>query len=243
MELYLTRLELRRRLLARMGKSTSSAQSAQYLEPVNEWLRAACYAVYERCPWAKTQTETRVDISIDQRFVNYPTACGPGNLLALAVWDEDESRYVQLRRAVIPITVDDEPLVDAGGDPSEAKRARPTSYEPKAQIELFPRADVAYELKIDHTRHPELETDASVSIVDGEAIILWAMADAYDHEGDERLATVARAKFKDRIDALISAQHPLTTIRRGANDRANALGRSDLGYIPDSGSWPSVVES
>lgn len=242
MEIYLSRLEIRRRIQARLGYVTNGSQAQQIMDQMNEWIRAAANAVYKRCQWVQNQTETRADVGIDQRFLDYPDNAGPGDIVAIGVWLPTESRFRPLRRGVIPIRVDDEPLVEIGEPDSVAGRGCPEVYELKGQIELWRRADMAYRLKIDHTVSPELATDAAESIVDAEAIILHAMAEAFDFQGDSRLADVKRAQYEEQIRALIAERHPLTAIRRGANDRRSIGGRRDLGYVPDSGAWPSVME-
>ena len=243
MEIYLPRREIRRRIQARLGHVTNDAQAPLVMEQINEWIRAASTAVTKRCQWATSQRETREDVGIDQRFVNYPANAGPGNIVAIAVWDADASRFRQLRRGVIPLAVDDEPLVEEGEPDSEAGRDRPEVYELKAQIELWPRPDQAYRLKIDHTVSTELADDDTPSLVDAEAIILLAMAEAFDFQGDSRLADVKRAQFDEHVRALVAAQHPLTTIRRGGLDRLSVSGRRGEDYVPDSGAWPSRAES
>lgn len=242
MELYLNRREIRRRIQARMGHVTNDSQAPQVMEQFNEFIRSAAYEVYRRCPWSATQQETTVSVGIDQRFINYPTNVGPGEIVSIGVWLETEQAYRQLRRGRITVAMDDEPLVEIGEPTSAAGRGTPSVYETKAQIEIWRRPDQAYRLKIDHTVSPNLESDEQVSVVDAEAIIMWAIADAYDFQGDERLATIARQKFDTRISSLIGEQNPATTIKRGRYDRlAVANRRLGSDYVPDSGVWPSTV--
>lgn len=240
MELFLNRKEIRRRVLARLGFTTNDSQAPLNLDQLNEFIRAAAEAVYLRCPWAQSLRETRVSIGIDQRVLNYPDHTGPGNIQAIGLWLPEEKRYAQLRRGRIPVTLDDDPLVDIGEPDSVAGRGRPELYELKEQIELWRRPDQAYELKLDHTISPNFANDSDVSVVDAESMILLAMADAYDFQGDERLAEVARAKAEDRIRRLIGDQSPLAPYKRGRFDRLSVGGRRDT-YVPDSGTWPSTV--
>lgn len=245
MQLAITRKEIRRRILARLGNTTSDEQAQLVTPQYNEFIRAACEEVYTRCAWVKTLRESRADIGIDQRFVNYPANCGPENIMQLSVWDEDAQRFIPLRRGLIPQQLDDEPVVEIGEPGSVAGRGRPTIYEPKTQIELWRRADKAYRLKIDHTINPNFEDDNQVSVVDGELIILWAMADAFDFSGDPELAKVQRQKFQNRLMELAGQQGPQVTIRRdaGRSERLNerARGGGVSGYQPNSGAWPSVM--
>jgi hypothetical protein len=243
-ELSLNRLEIRRRMNARLGNTTNTAQAPQNQEQHNAFIDAAAEAVYMRCPWQRTMRETFVDVGIDQRFVNYPTSAGPGNIQSIGLWDETAMAYRTLRRGIIPVTLDDEPLVTIGEPDSVPGRGQPELYELKAQIELWRRPDQEYQLKIDHTVHTSFADDTTASIVDAESIILLAMADAYDFQGDTELARTQRRKFEERLRQLMSSQHPLTTIKRGRFDRLADRHRTGTsGYRPDSGAWPSVMPS
>lgn len=247
MQLAITRKEIRRRMLARLGNATSDEQAQLVTPQYNEFIRAACEEVYTRCAWVKTLRESREDIGIDQRFVNYPANCGPENIMQISVWDEDGQRFIPLRRGLIQQELDDEPVVEIGEPDSVAGRGRPTIYEAKTQIELWRRADKAYRLKIDHTINPNFEDDDQTSVVDGELIILWAMADAYDFQGDDRLASVQRQKFANRLAELAGQQAPQVVMRRdiGRSQRLNERARGGVvsDYQPNSGAWPSVMET
>lgn len=249
MEVYASRKEIRRRILARQGNQTSDAQAPLVLEQYNEFIRSAAMEVYTRCSWASSQRESVAEIGIDQRFVNYPTNATGGNIIQVAVWDAAASRYRMLRRSRIRIHQDDEPAVETGEPTSVSGRGMPTQYEPKAQIELWPRPDQAYRLKIDHTVNPNIEKDEDVSVVDAECIILWAMADAFDFQGDTALAQVQRAKFEKRIGQLRAWAHTEETFTRGRLGRLAANGARigdgvvvmPGGGLPNSGQWPAVM--
>lgn len=235
MELHLTRSEMRRRMMARLGQSTG--EQALVLDQYNEFLRAAVEKVYLRCPWQQSLRESRVSVGIDQRFLNYPTNTDAGGVQQIGRWDATAQRYVPLRRGTIPVTLDDEPLVDIGEPDSVPGRGSPTRYELKTQIEIWPRPDQAYELKVDYLIQPNLEADGDVSVVDAEAAILLAMADAYDFQGDATLAGIQRAKAEERLRDLTAAQHPMTVIRRGGRRQG-----APYDYEPNSGVWPSRRE-
>lgn len=241
MEVYLNREEIRRRLQARMGFVTDNAQAPLLMVQVNEFIRAACHEVFTRCQWSKLQRETRVTVGIDQRFVNYPANSSAGNIIQIGAWDPVALRYVGLRRAVIRVHRDTEPKQEEGGDTAEEDRGFPSLYQPKAQIEIWPRPDQSYELKIDHTTSPELGDDTTPSIVDAEAIILWAMADTYDFQGDTELAKVQRGKFESRIAQLRAWQHTGESFRRGAADTL-LLSRQSTDPVPNYDTRPSVAE-
>lgn len=243
MELRLTRKEVRRRVLARLGFATSDEQAQLVMDQLNESIRAACEEVYTRCAWVRTQRESRADLGIDQRFINYPANTGPENILSIALWDAGAGRFKTLRRTIIPPELDDEPTVEIGEPDSVAGRGEPDRYELKNQIEFWRRPDQAYRLKVDHTINPNFEDDDQQSIVDAELIILWVMADRYDTDGEDRLASIQRSKWKDRFMLLAGNQGPLVTITRdGARrDRVRAHAHGQPGYLPTSGQWPSTM--
>jgi len=242
-DIFLTRAEIRRRMLARLGHTTSNAQAPLVMDQFNEFIRAACEEVYTRCEWVRTMQEAEATVGIDQRFVNYPDNCGPMNVLQIALWDADAQRFVNLRRTHIPAELDDEPLVEEGEPASVPGRGQPDRYELKNQIELWRRPDQEYRLKIDHTLNPNFENDAQQSAVDAELIILWAMADAFDFQGDSDLAKIQRQKFGNRLQLLAGKSSSMTTIRRdGARrDRVRDHARANPGYLPNSGTWPSTM--
>lgn len=243
MEIFLTRKDIRTRLQARLGHVTGDGQAPLIQTQFNEFIRAAALEVYTRCQWVRSQRETLASIGIDQRFLNYPESAGPENILAIGLWDDAASRYWPLHRRTIDVNRDDEPLVVEGGDASAARRAQPDRFECKTQIEFWPRPDQTYQLKIDHTINPDLSIDAQASVVDAETIILLAAADAYDFQGDQRLADVSRGKAEKRIDDLIRWQSSLPKVQRGARNHEIANRRRHAGYIPDSGNWPSAMPS
>lgn len=240
METYQTREEIRRRLQARLGYVSNDDQASQVMVQHNEFIRSACQEVFTRCQWVKTQRETRVQIGVAQRFVNMPANTTAGNILQVSIWNAPAQLYHVLRRAVIRQQLDNEPTEAAGGTDAEATRHMPQLYEPKTQIELWPLPDIAYELKIDHTVSPDLLDDADVTIVDAEAVILWAIADSYDFQGDLTLAKIARQKFEARIAKLKALQHTGESFRRGGLDELE-LSRANQEPRPNYDTRPSTL--
>lgn len=242
MEIRLTRKEIRRRVLARTGNTTSDAQAPLLMDQLNEQIRAACELVYSECPWQRTLRESQATVGIDQRLINYPANCGPENIQSIALWDADAQRYLPLRRTRIPVELGDEPLVEEGEPASVPGRGKPDRYELKNQIEVWRRPDQEYRLRIDHTINPNFENDEQQSIVDAELIIAWAMADHFDLQGEPDLANIQRQKHRDRFRVLAANQGPLLTITRdgGRSARLNAKNPAN-GYLPTSGTWPSVM--
>jgi len=239
-ESFLSRKEIRRRVLSRMGKSSNDAQAQQVMEPVNELIRAAAQAIFLRCNWVQTITETTATVGIDQTVLNYPENCQPQNVVSIAYWDESAQKYVPLRRGSISAEMVDDPLVEVGEPDSVAGRSSPRIYQLRGQIEIWPRPDQEYSLRIEHSVNPDLENDDSVSVVDAESIVLHVMAECYDFDGDKNLADIKRGQYEQRVQTLIGQQAPIMDIRRGRLDRAR-FSKVQTGYVPNSGNWPAVM--
>lgn len=240
METKLSRQEMRSIIFARMGIDTAGGQDPQSETQCNSLIDEAAIQVGEACRMQTTMAETRQDVTTDQRFFNYPTNAGPGEIISIALWDEDIEEFVPLRRRRITPEMDDEPLVELGEPYSVEGRGKPCYFELKSQIEIWPRPDQAYRLKIDHTRNFTFSADGTVSLVDSEAIIRYVMSALYDYQGDDRLADRYMMKYQQRIDQITGGQSPVKVFRRGGNklvDRRIAATDWDV----NSGRWPSEV--
>lgn len=234
---------------ARLGNATNDAQASLVMEQYNEFIRAAAMDVYTRCQWATAHHRTSVNVGIDQRFVDYPVGCSGSNIIQIGLWDAAASAMRPLRRARIPIQLNDDPLVAQGEPYSVPGRGMPTQYEPKERIEIYPRPDQPYALKLDYTANPDLALETDVCVVDAECIILLAMADAYDFQGDQALAQVQRAKAEKRIGQLRAWSSTMESFTRGRLNRLVANGARigdgvvvyPGGDLPNSGVYPSTL--
>lgn len=241
MAIYATRQEIRNRVLSRLGFTTNGSQSPETEAKVNEDIRAASLMLANLYKHQYAMMESRVTVGIDQRFVNYPTDCRIGGILSIGVWIEEEGKYRPLKKRPINVSYDDEPTVETGEPGSISGRGTPCIFEQKRQIEIWPRPDKQYELKFDYQASPELIADEQESQFDAECIVLWAMAEYYDHQGDERLANKKRDQCIQMANMIHANEFPLETIQRGKYDRLSVLPRRTHDFIPNSGSWPSVA--
>ncbi len=257
MEIYATRLALRNSLQARLGYSTNDTSSSLVVGQYNEFLNSAARAVYAICKdWTNALREYFPTVAVDQRFIDYPASATAANIQSVGCWDSGTERYRLLRRGRIQIPYDAEPLkalYDAGDADAlvqwPARRGFPLLYETKAQIEIWPPPDQEYELKIDYMASPDLANDTDTCIIDGEAILLYALADAYDFQGDSRLADIQRQRFNVRIGQLRAKQHSGEPYQQGRLNRLVANGATIRdgvvllpgGILPNSGTWPAVM--
>lgn len=245
MQVTLSRQELRRRLMALCGFDTNGAQAPQAQEMANVYLQEGQDCTLDERHWVGSRTTTRGTVGIDQRWLNYPTGAGPGDVIAMAVWDDDASEYVALHRRPIGLELDDEPLVEEGGTESEEARDQPSRYQQGAdQIEIWPRPDQEYQYKIDHTVSGAFTNDASECVADAWAILYYAQSRMLTWMQDTNGAALALASWQRRVERLARNQHAGSVIRPGYEEEvARAYDHVDRFAIPNSGAWPSVMES
>lgn len=222
MIVLVNRGEMRRRLFARMGTSTSGLVMAESEDQANEALRAAAQHVEVLYAWPRTFVEnTSLEIGVDQRFVTRPAGCRFGSIVELAVWDADDLQYYPLTRKRISVSRDTDPLNQVGGQDDEDTRDRPCYYEETGeQIELWPPADEVYPLKLVYRGDNDLNDDEDIPTVDSELIILWALADMLEFQGEDRLAAVQRQKFTSRYTQVRHWSHTAEVIKMGAAHRS-----------------------
>lgn len=203
MERFQSLVTLRNRLRRLIGSQSSDALSGQATDRHNEYIRLAHDEVLIARQWQTTQTEYRFEFGIDQLVYNYPTNCGAGNILAIAVWsngiDGSSGQWIPLRKRPIGLILDTDPIRDYGGDAAAAQRAIPSRYHLKGQIEVWPAPDVPYYGKIDHTVNPELNADSDVTVVDSVATLHLALAKAFADKKNYKLAELNEAKGQARI--------------------------------------------
>jgi hypothetical protein len=211
-ETFANRATLRARLRSRLGMSTDDAVMAQTTNQHNELLRGAARYVRDLCTWKRLESEYLFNTSVDERFYTYPANSGVGDALRLSRLD-DSGHYIELQKRVIMPALDVDDALS--GDEDEATRGTPLLFEersvlvsgvPAARIELWPPADVVYGMKLDYIAGGEgFSDDVTLSVVDAELILYWALGDAYEARGDLDLADRQRDKFEVRRRELHSA--------------------------------------
>lgn len=248
-EIFATRAELRRRLLARLGATTDTSVYSQMTEQLNEYLREAAQATRDLCEWKRVITEFYFETGTDQRFYNYPANVGPGDIVRIARWDDDANEYVPMRRAMILPILDNDP--DFTGDEEIDTREKPILWEDSSQlvgdvitpaIELNPLPDAVYKMKIEAYAASPLTDEGTLSNVDADCILLHAYAEVLENDGELKRAERQMAKFHARVRELAGAQRVGQTIIRGAAETARlryARGRlrglnfdTDLSVMP-----------
>lgn len=189
-------------MLARLEYIQNDAEAPLLIPLYNEALREACGKVYVECHWSHQEREYKFTGGEDQRLFNYPAYCGATDVIAVAVWDSAQQKYIPLTRRPITLALDSDPLEDIGGTTLQNAQGQPRIWDPKTQLEVWPKLDQAYEFKMDHTICPEFIDDETPSVVDADLIMLWALAELLDDKGEERRAATARQKYADRLAKL-----------------------------------------
>lgn len=240
MEQYLSRDEIVRRAMARLGFSTNQAQAALVKQEFEERVRAAALAVYAEHTWGTLKRDLRVTVGIDQTVVDYPNDTTAGDLISVNVWDG--TRYVPLLERYLKASDTQDPLVDEGEPASVSGRGRPRYFEKRSQITIAPRPDQQYELKLIYNLSTDLPTGTAVSVVDAELIILRTIADKRVDMGDEASAAVMEKRYDARALAIGRRSLSAHAVKRNAGYRARCnASQTDMGYAPNSGQWPSVM--
>lgn len=226
-EIFATRAEMRRRLLARLGATTDTSVYSQVTEQYNEYLREAVEMVRSLGEWKRTLSEFYFNTGIDERFYNYPANTGPGDIVRISFWDDDSHQYFMLNRRVILPLFDNEPSFT--GPDEVATRNKPLLWEDSSQlvagvitpaIELNPRSDAVYKMKIEAFASHQLIDDTTPCDIDADCIVTFAFAEVLESDGEAARAKGQRDKAMARCARLFGAQRVGEILRRGRKDTA-----------------------
>lgn len=232
METHLPRSEIVRLVRAILGIQTSSALAAMVEEQHVAAVQAAALKVSQDCRWVNAQRRVTVSIGIAQYLVNYPQDCGPGSVLGVAVYDTD--RYIPLAQAIIPISLDVDQAVIAGGATLEAILDRPRAFQQLEQITLWPPARQAYPLRIEYMHPMGLPLATSISVVDAQLIQFWAASMISAQMGDTERQRYYATLYADRFGSLRAWQAAGTAF---ALDSEADLAEDEIPLT--SGDWPN----
>lgn len=198
--MYLPRREIVRQTRALLGIQTDNDLGSQLDEQHVAVVNAAALRVQTECGWVNTLRRVTVEIESEQTTLNYPGDCRPGAIRAVAVYDTD--RYFVLEPRVIPVQADSDQEVIAGQPTLKGKLGRPKFYQERSQIELWPRTDKAYPVRLEYQARIDMPTDDTVSIVDGQLIIYAACSMLSGAMGDTEQRDHFGGLYKERMMAL-----------------------------------------
>jgi len=179
---YRTLGELRSEMRAMIGHATSGSAAGPNQTIVDTHLRNAQTLLYWTHDWAHLRRYETKTLGLDQHLLDYPTSANPDRIKAVSV----------LRGGVWS-----KPL-PKGIPPSlytyQANKSWPQRWEPYEQMEFFPIADQAYQVRIFFVKSLDAFTaDAHRATIDDTNIALVATGSLKTHYRQPDAAGAASA--------------------------------------------------
>lgn len=167
---YETLGTLRSRLRTRLGFSAAGAAAGVNQELLNDFLRDGQVTLYWASDWARLRKYDTVTLGVGQYLIDYPVNANPERIKAISVlrtnvWSPP------LRKGIDPEMYTNQDVRDA-----------PHRWEPYEQIELFPKADQIYSVRIFYVKNlGRFTQDNDLATVDSDLIFKLAIARAKAH--------------------------------------------------------------
>lgn len=199
---YLTKGELRSKLLIRLGYGGLGAAAGAFVPTADDFLEEGQELIFELLPDAARVRVWDMTTSINQRWYDIPTDC-----------DHDEIQCVSRSEngTWIPMTKgiglsEDSSFSDVPGEP-EKYDIKYNATTGRAQIEIWPNPDAAYAWRIEGGMTPNnFVADGDRAVVDSRLILLYAIAYGKAHLG-KRDAEAAMNAWTTRFRAMKAKQH------------------------------------
>jgi hypothetical protein len=214
-ELYLPRSEILRQTRAHLGMQTDNDLGSQVEEQHVAAVQAAAMKVAQDCRWVNAQARVEIQIQNEQAVFSYPANCGPGGILAMSVYDQEQ--HWPIVPGIIPVVADVPVETAEGGGAFNRVQGRPRRFEQRNQVFLSPPADKPYALHVSFMRRMDLPTDESVSITDGQLIIYMAASMIARQMADNGQSEYFARLYVDRLAALRGWQAAGTTFLMDSN--------------------------
>lgn len=235
---HLSRRELRQMTLSRLGFDSAGDSSDMVSDMVNRYLWAASLWASEKVEWKNTKRTVEFTLGQEQGSIGYPIGCGPGSILQMSVWLDGQtqsacSRYalypgdafVPLRNITFANDWDQDPKWDAGGVEMQETTGFPVAWACRDTILIRPLPDKARPAKILYTYLPELRCDDDRTVMDGELLIRYAMAEYYAYAEEQTNADRQMARAEQRVRHLRGQQ--------GTNQIMEYMAGLNLSLSPD----------
>lgn len=247
---HVTLRELRRVLATRLGFDPEGDSADMVQKQLNEYLRAASLRATEQCQWIHAHRTARFDTNQEQLDIPFPPGCGPGSVLEVSIWVDETTRnglpnggmyppnvFIPLDRVFVGNRYDSDPLWEAGGDDAAKVRGTPRVYDIRDRILIRPMTDKSYVMKILYTMTPELLCDDDRTIIDGELIIRYALAEYYTYaqEMGNSDRKVAEAEARVRF---LRGQQNTSEIQRYQHDINMRLSPDEESMLAHTGDFP-----
>lgn len=170
---YLTKGELRSKLLIRLGFGGLGAAAGNFVPMTDDLLEEAQDQLFELLPDEKRFREWGMNTVVGQRWYDIPAECDIDNITSVAVFWQNQV-WRELDRG-IDISHDSD-FNDFDDDPYRYDiRYNPTTG--KTQIELWPKPDAVYQWKIEgRLQIGTFVADTDRASFDSRLILLYAIA-------------------------------------------------------------------
>jgi hypothetical protein len=167
---YRTLETLRTEMKALLGHGAAGSASGLNNALIDAHLRNAQTLLYYTHDWAHLRKYEIKNLGVDQHLIDYPVTANP-----------DRIRYVSALRGGVW-----SPPLEKGITPSmytyQANKSWPQRWEPYEQIEIWPKADQVYQLRIFFIKALDrFEQDGDRATIDDTNISLVAMATLKAH--------------------------------------------------------------
>jgi len=231
--------EIRRTVALRLGFDPEGDSNDMISKQLDEFIRAASLEANEKCAWAYSQTTYDITTGEQQGEIQYPPGCGPGSILQVSIWLDDDRRasyptlrglkppntYLPLMRVRMANDLDADPLLELGGDDADKVLGIPLYWDVRKAIRIRPYTDQAYQMRVLFTETPELRCDTDRTVMDAELIMLLTLSQYQEYAGDYASGQTYRARAEQRIVRLRAQQ--------STGQRMNLMRGVDLSLSPD----------
>lgn len=181
--------DLRSELRARLGFSAAGAAAGVNQETLNSFLREAQNVLYWTHEWARLRRYETKTVGVNQYLIDYPATANPERIIALSLL-QNGIWLPPMKKGISPqlYTYQD-------------NTAPPNRWEPYEQIELWPKADQQYSLRIFFIKALDRFTqDGDAATIDDSLIFTVALADAKAHYRQPDAA-----EYKTRAETLLNS--------------------------------------
>lgn len=209
MEVYLPRSEILRLVRAHLGIQTDNSLGSQVEEQHVAVVQSAALKVMQDCRWVNAVEQTTVMLQAEQNVLDYPFGSHPGAILNVSVYDGGQYLRLRPQRLTTQFASDQQQIV--GGIEFQRVTGRPQAYDQQKQITFWPFSDKEYPVRIEYQRPSDLPTDETVSIVDGQLIVLWAASMLSLNLGDVDQSRLFSSMYLERQRMLQAWQSSGTT--------------------------------
>lgn len=166
---YRTLGDMRAELIRRLGYGAAGASAGVISATVDSFLYNAHVQIYWATDWKRLRKYADKTLGVDQYLLDYPEDANPERIKA--IWVNVSGVWQEVKKG---ISEQDYTYQD--------NNSWPARYEEYAQIEVLPKSDAVYTVRIwyiqDLTRFSQ---DGDRSLVDDDLVFLHALANAKLH--------------------------------------------------------------